>query len=165
MPLLFNVLTFLGVSSWTFMLSDGPFEYWSRLVTWNHPYQCQRFSGWFTSPLLYVSWFFFWSFVWLVKWNMCNCHNPNSTSTQLKSCVWHKNYFRPLPTTHLHHTNSMASISQLFLTWFWPNFKGRFLGPFWTDSNCHSDICPGNICPGDICPGAICPYQEYLSCY
>ena len=47
MPLLFNVLTFLGVSSWTFMLSDGPFEYWSRLVTGNHPYQCQRVSGWF----------------------------------------------------------------------------------------------------------------------
>ena len=35
MPLLFNVLTLLGVSSWTFMLSVGPFKYWSRLVTGN----------------------------------------------------------------------------------------------------------------------------------
>ena len=51
-------------------------------------------------------------------------------------------------------------MSQLLLTRFWPNFKGRFLGPSLTDSNCHSDICPGNICPGDICP-----YQEYLNCY
>ena len=38
------------------------------------------------------------------------------------------------------------------------NSKGKFMGPFLTDSNCHSDICPVNICPGDICP-----YQEYLS--
>ena len=49
----------------------------------------------------------------------------------------------------------MSAISQLLLTRFWPNFKGRLRGPSWTDSNCHSDICPGNICP----------YKEYLSCY
>ena len=54
----------------------------------------------------------------------------------------------------------MSAISQLLLTWFWPNFKSRFQGPFWTDSNCHDDICPGNNCPGNICP-----YQNYLSCY
>ena len=58
------------------------------------------------------------------------------------------------------HTNSISAISQLLLAQFWSNFKGRFLGPSWTDSNCHVDICPGNNCPGDICP-----YQEYLSCY
>ena len=55
---------------------------------------------------------------------------------------------------------SISGISQLLLTQFLPNFKGRLLGPFLTDANCHGDICPGNICPGDICP-----YQEYLSCY
>ena len=46
------------------------------------------------------------------------------------------------------------------MTRFWPNFKSRFLGQSWTDSNYHGAICPANICPGDICP-----YQEYLSCY
>ena len=56
--------------------------------------------------------------------------------------------------------NSISAIFQLLLTWFWPNFKDRFLGPSWTDFNCYGDICSGNICPGDICP-----YQEYLSWY
>ena len=58
------------------------------------------------------------------------------------------------------HRNSMSAISQLLLTRFWWNFKGRFLWTFRTDSNCQGDICPHNICPCDICP-----YQEYLSCY
>ena len=58
------------------------------------------------------------------------------------------------------HTNSMSAISQLLLTRFWWNFKGRFLWTFRTYSNCQGDICPRNICPRDICP-----YQEYLSCY
>ena len=91
-----------------------------------------------------------------------NCQDPNSTSTQQQfnqSWVWHENDFKYHPTPP-HHTNSMSVISQLLLTQFWPNFKDSFLGLSWTDSNCHSDICPGNICQGDICP-----YQEYLSCY
>ena len=54
----------------------------------------------------------------------------------------------------------MLAISQLLLTRFWWNFKGRFLWIFRTYSNCQGDICPCNICPRDICP-----YQEYLSCY
>ena len=54
----------------------------------------------------------------------------------------------------------MLAISQLLLTRFWWNFKGRFLWTFRTDSNCQGDICPHNICPRNICP-----YQEYLSCY
>ena len=58
-----------------------------------------------------------------------NCHNPNSTSTQLKSCVWHENDFRLQPPTTT-HTNSMSAISQLLLTRFQPKFKVRFLG--WT---------------------------------
>ena len=53
---------------------------------------------------------------------------------------------------------SISTISQLLLVRFWPNFKGRFLGPIWTYSNFHNHICSGNICPCDICP-----YQEYLS--
>ena len=62
-------------------------------------------------------------------------------------------------TTH-HHRNSKSVISQLLLTRFEPNFKRRFLGLSWTDSNCCSNICPGKICHGNIYP-----YQEYLSCY
>ena len=123
-----------------------------------------------------------------------SCHNPNSTSTQLKSWVWH-------PPNH--HRNSMSAISQLLLTQFWWHFKGRLLWTFGTDSNCHSDIfvqatlcnicpyqeylscywpnfdetlkvgswehldsnCHSDLCLGNICPGDICPYQEYLSCY
>ena len=52
----------------------------------------------------------------------------------------------------------MLAISQLLLTRFWWNFKGRFLWTFRTDSNYQGDICPHNIYPRDICP-----YQEYLS--
>ena len=59
-----------------------------------------------------------------------------------------------------HHTNSKSVISQLLLTRFEPNFKGRFLGPYWTDLYLLCDICQGNICHGDIRP-----YQEYLICY
>ena len=54
----------------------------------------------------------------------------------------------------------MWAISQLLLTRFWWNFKGRLLGTSRTDSNCHGDICPRNICTFDIYL-----YQEYLSCY
>ena len=63
-------------------------------------------------------------------------------------------------TTTNTHTNSMSEISQLLLTRFRWNFKGRILGTSRTDSNCHGDICTGNFYPGDICL-----YQEYLSCY
>ena len=66
-----------------------------------------------------------------------------------------------LPMQHLSWRHlSISAIFQLLLTWLWPNFKDRFLGPFLTYSNCHYDIFSGNICPCDICP-----YQEYLSCH
>ena len=80
------------------------------------------------------------------------------TGTIFKRCQLSRWHFsrRHLSQRHL----SISGISQLLLTQFLPNFKGRLLGPFLTDANCHGDICPGNICPGDICP-----YQEYLSCY
>ena len=55
---------------------------------------------------------------------------------------------------------SISGISQLLQTWFWWNFKGKFLGTSRTDSNCPTDIFPGIFCPGDICP-----CQGYLSCY
>ena len=59
------------------------------------------------------------------------CHSPNSTSTQLKSWVWHENNLNPPPPpTTTTHTNSMSAISQLLLTQFQPKFKVRFLG--WT---------------------------------
>ena len=46
-------------------------------------------------------------------------------------------------------------LSQLLLTQFGPNLKGRFLGQSLKDSNCYDDIFPGNICP----------YQQCFSCY
>ena len=55
---------------------------------------------------------------------------------------------------------SISTISQLLLVRFWPNFKGRFLGPIWTYSNFQNEICSSNICPCDIYP-----YQEYPSCH
>ena len=57
-------------------------------------------------------------------------------------------HHHPPPT----HTNSMSAISQLLLTWFWWNFKGKCLGTSRTDSNCHCNIYPDNICPGDFWP-------------
>ena len=39
------------------------------------------------------------------------CHNPNSTSTQLNSWVWHENDFRPPPTTTHHHKLNVINIS------------------------------------------------------
>ena len=97
---------------------------------------------------------------------LATCRIIVTTPTQLQrnlNCSWRldmKMTVHTHPDPPPHHTNSMSLISQLLLTRFWPNFKDRFLGLSWTDSNCHSDICPGNICQGDICP-----YQEYLSCY
>ena len=83
--------------------------------------------------------------------------NVNSKTIQQKLSLTRKWLCTPHPT---HHTNSMSGISQLSLTWFWPNFKHWFLWLYWTDFNYHCDFCPGNICPGNICQ-----YQEYLSCY
>ena len=56
--------------------------------------------------------------------------------------------------------NKPHQISQLLITWYWPNFKRRLLRASRTDSNCYDDICPGIICPGGICQ-----YQEYLNYY
>ena len=53
---------------------------------------------------------------------------------------------------------SISGIYHLLLTQFWPNFKGRFLGPSLKDANHHGHICPGKIYPGDICS-----YQQHLS--
>ena len=47
--------------------------------------------------------------IWLV-----NCHNPNSTSTQLKSWVWHENDFNPPPPQTQCHR---------YLSCYWPNFN------------------------------------------
>ena len=48
----------------------------------------------------------------------------NHNSSQLNTWVWHEDDITPPPTTR----NSMSSISQLLLTRFWTNFKGRILG-------------------------------------
>ena len=43
---------------------------------------------------------------------------------------------------------SVSAKSQLLLTQLEPNFKISFLGPSFTDVNCHSDICQSNIWHG-----------------
>ena len=78
------------------------------------------------------------------SWDLSE-HIPNVTMTFVQ-------------TTFLRHLYILG-ISQLLLTWFWPNFKGRFLGQCLTDAKWHNNICPGNIFPGNICQ-----YQEYISC-
>ena len=59
-------------------------------------------------------------------WNMilknC-CHNPNSTSTQLKSWVWHENDFTPPITTTIHHPPPPTTQCQQYQSYFWPDFK------------------------------------------
>ena len=68
-----------------------------------------------------------------------------------------------LIVVHVHVPHTIISFGNeaiSLLAQFWPNFKGRFLGPSLVNSNCHGDICPGNICRQNICP-----YQQYLSCY
>ena len=121
-----------------------------------------------------------------IKWLCTTPPHPTTTETQCQqylSCYWPDfdetlkvgscEHLEQIPTIRvtfvqatfvLRHL-SISGISQLLLTRFWWNFTGRFLGTSWTDSNCHSGICPGNICPSNICSGLICTYQEYLSCY
>ena len=65
--------------------------------------------------------------------------NHNSTQPNITlSWVRHENDFAFHPTTPLDHhdTNSMSAISQLLLSRFWWNFKGRFLETSRVDSNC-----------------------------
>ena len=47
-----------------------------------------------------------------------NCHNPNATSSQLKSWVLHENDFNPPPTTTTTETQC-----QQYLSCYWPNFN------------------------------------------
>ena len=49
---------------------------------------------------------------------------------------------------------------QEYLGCYWPNFKGRFLGPSLTDANCHRDIYQVNLCLR-----IFFAYKQYLSCY
>ena len=74
--------------------------------------------------------------------------------------------YRSASNSNCHYDNCPDNIClghicpyQEYCSCYWPNFKGRFLGPSLTDANCHDNICQGTICPGNICP-----YQEYLSC-
>ena len=46
---------------------------------------------------------------------------------------------------------SISATSQLLPNQFWPNFKGRFLGPSLPDAICQFNIFLDNICPDDIC--------------
>ena len=107
-------------------------------------------------------------------------HHPPPPKSQCRlylSCYWPDfdqifkvgsgEHLEQIPTVRWHLSRqhlswrhlSISAISQLLLALFWPNFKGRFLRPFWTYSNCNSDSCPNNICSCNICT-----YLEYLSC-
>ena len=47
----------------------------------------------------------------------------SKVGVNMKMTLHHHHHYPPPTTT----TNSMSSISQLFLTQFWPNFKSRFV--------------------------------------
>ena len=84
----------------------------------------------------------------------------NLNSTQFKSIEVEIALIPISPATHPPATHPKKYISQLLVAQFGPNFKERFLGPFLTDANRHTDIYPSNICFRNICP-----YKEYLSWY
>jgi len=92
-------------------------------------------------------------FTIIPKWDIWEKLSKPQPNLNTMVGFYTKMTLQPPPPTH--HTNSKSAISQLLLTRYWWNFKGRLLGTSRTDSNCHGDICPGNICP----------YQEYLNCY
>ena len=92
-------------------------------------------------------------FTIIPKWDIWEKLSKPQPNLNTMVGFYRKMTLQPPPPTH--HTNSKSAISQLLLTRYWWNFKGRLLGTSRTDSNCHGDICPGNICP----------YQEYLNCY
>ena len=85
---------------------------------------------------------------------------PSSTSTQLNSTQFKSIEVQialiPIsPATHPASrppSHPKKLISQLLVAPFGPKLKGRFIGPFLTDANCHDDICSGNICPCNNCP-------------
>ena len=85
---------------------------------------------------------------------------PSSTSTQLNSTQFKSIEVEIALIPISPATHPKKYISQLLVAQFGPNFKERFLGPFLTDANRHTDIYPSNICPRNICP-----YKEYLSWY
>ena len=77
-----------------------------------------------------------------------SCYWPDFDQT-LKVGSW--DYFEQISTiavtfvqaTFIRQHLSISGKSQLLLTRFWPNCKGRFLGSFLTDADYHSHICPG----------------------
>ena len=79
------------------------------------------------------------------------------------SVYWYLEQISTVSVTFVHATfvsATFAQIRNISATQFWPNFKGRILGPCLKDADCYGDICQGNICPGDICS-----YMQYLSFY
>ena len=62
------------------------------------------------------------------------------TTNSFQLSLWHLSR-QHLSWLHL----SISAISQLFLTRFCPNFKGRFLKQSLSEANCQGNILPGNI--------------------
>ena len=94
---------------------------------------------------------------WTRKW-LCTPPPPPPTQTQCQqylSCYWPDfdqtlkvgswEHLEQIPTVRWYLSRqhlswwhlSISAISQLLLARFWPNFKGRFLGPSLTDLNYH----------------------------
>ena len=77
-------------------------------------------------------------------------------------------YLLSKPGDLVYCQNPISGISHLLLIRFWPNLKGRFLGPSSIGANCYGGTYPGNICPHDICPYKdllTISYLLLLTCY
>ena len=54
-----------------------------------------------------------WGEGFIKSWHCIYCHNPNSTTTQLKSWVGHENDFTPPPPPTTHHHRKLNVIDIL----------------------------------------------------
>ena len=135
---------------------------WAKISKWNtgdwHWFQIPNTFFLIPNSLSYFMYPIQYPIYVLIGWMLLVGVCPKNLSD---GCLWVLRAKLVEAKQHLHMWHlSISKISQLLLTRFWWNFKGRFLGTSRTESNCHRDICPCNICPDDNCP-----YQEYLSCW
>ena len=71
---------------------------------------------------------------------------PNSASTSTSTWLMvEMALLLTSPTTHPTEKVTKSIISQLLLSQFWPNFKGRFLVLSWADSNCQGNIFQATV--------------------
>ena len=115
-------------------------------------YKCpKRFSNFFENhralPRRWPKWWtaIFTPLNWPKSWTIIESNVPLPSDLKLSTTtVW-----KLRERVHLETAQKFKKLSPgESITYF----KGRFLGPSWTDSNCPGYICTGNICLGDICP-------------